>query len=151
FGQSPEGRLRSDTMPALIRVERGDGNGGNASLISTLDKALALSFDPLDCHLGQPWQGPRPALQQARAHAPWRTCGDTRERLELLALALIEQGLDGCLQLPDEAPWQPVRSVLQTLVESVAPNLDGCGAAELDGLLAALAGRFVPAGPSGVP
>src|SRR5690606_13438936 len=113
FGQSPEGRLRSDTLLALVRVERGDGKGGNASLIRTLAKALALSFDPLDCDLGQPWQGPRPAILEALAPPPWRTCGDTRERLELLALALIEQGLDGCLQLPDEAPWQPVRSVLQ--------------------------------------
>ena len=35
FGQSPAGRLRLDTLLALLRVERGDGRGGNASLLRT--------------------------------------------------------------------------------------------------------------------
>ncbi|MGE7989920.1 cobaltochelatase subunit CobN [Pseudomonas sp. NPDC089554] len=151
FGQSPSGRLRIDTLLALLRVERGDGRGGNASLVRALAKALRLGFDPLDCDLGQPWSGPRPATLQALDTALWRTCGDTRERLEQLALGLIEQALDARLQLPEDAAWQPVRVVLEALVQQVAPNLDACGAAEIDGLLAALAGRFVPAGPSGAP
>lgn len=33
FGQSPDGRLRIDTLLALLRVERGDGRGPNASLL----------------------------------------------------------------------------------------------------------------------
>ncbi|MFK9095957.1 cobaltochelatase subunit CobN [Pseudomonas guariconensis] len=151
FGQSPEGRLRSDTLLALLRVERGDGKGANASLIRVLAKALALGFDPLDCEFGQPWQGPRPAVLQALDTAPWRNQGDTRERLEHLALDLIERALAGRLALPEEAAWQPVSTVLQALVDTIAPSLDACGAAETDGLLAALAGRFVPAGPSGAP
>ncbi len=151
FGQSPQGRLRRDTLLALLRVERGDGRAGNASLPRALAKALALGFDPLDCDLGQPWTGPRPPLLQVLDDSTWRTCGDTRERLELFALQLIEQALAGQLQLPLDAPWQPVRQVIQALCEEVAPNLDACGSAERDGLLAALAGRFVPAGPSGAP
>ncbi|WP_323615169.1 cobaltochelatase subunit CobN [Pseudomonas putida] len=151
FGQSPQARLRIDTLLALLRVERGDGRGGNASLLRTLAKALVLGFDPLDCDLGQNWEGPRPALLQAVSEAPWRTFGDSRERLELLALQVIEQALGGALQLPDEAQWQPVRQVVQALQEQVAPDLDACGPAEINGLLAALAGRFVPAGPSGAP
>ncbi|MEX5350321.1 cobaltochelatase subunit CobN [Pseudomonas juntendi] len=151
FGQSPQGRLRRDTLLALLRVERGDGKGANASLVRALAKAMALGFDPLDCDLGQPWQGPRPQRLQALDDAIWRTCGDTRERLELLALVLIEQALAGHLQLPGEPAWQPVATVLQALVDTLAPTLDGCGAAEIDGLLAALSGRFVPAGPSGAP
>ncbi|EKT4521030.1 cobaltochelatase subunit CobN [Pseudomonas putida] len=151
FGQSPQGRLRRDTLLALLRVERGDGKGANASLVRALAKAMALGFDPLDCDLGQPWQGPRPQRLQALDDAIWRTYGDTRERLELLALALIEQALAGHLQLPGEPAWQPVATVLQALVDTLAPTLDGCGAAEIDGLLAALSGRFVPAGPSGAP
>ncbi|WP_323156616.1 cobaltochelatase subunit CobN, partial [Pseudomonas oryzihabitans] len=43
------------------------------------------------------------------------------------------------------------RPVLEQLVAQVAPALDGCGPAEIGGLLAALGGRFVPAGPSGAP
>ncbi|WP_414157240.1 cobaltochelatase subunit CobN [Pseudomonas sp. BNK-15] len=151
FGQSPQARLRIDTLLALLRVERGDGRGGNASLLRTLAKALVLGFDPLDCDLGQNWAEPRPALLQAVSEAPWRTFGDSRERLELLALQVIEQALGGALQLPDEAQWQPVRQVVQALQEQVAPDLDACGPAEINGLLAALAGRFVPAGPSGAP
>ncbi|MFJ4395140.1 cobaltochelatase subunit CobN [Pseudomonas sp. NPDC089396] len=151
FGQSPQARLRVDTLLALLRVERGDGRGGNASLLRTLAKALALDFDPLDCDLGQPWAGPRPAPLQALSEEAWRTCGDTRERLELLALQYIEQALEMALQLPDDPQWQPVQAVLGALCEQVAPNLDACGLAEMNGLLAALAGRFVPAGPSGAP
>ena len=81
----------------------------------------------------------------------WRTAGDTRERLELLALRIIEQALEGPAQLPEQPQWQPVHDVLDALREQVAPDLDACGAAEINGLLAALCGRFVPAGPSGAP
>ena len=151
FGQSPAGRLRNDTLLALLRVARGDGKGANASLIRTLAKALGLGFDPLDCDLGQAWDGPRPAPLQAVDEALWRTCGDTRERLELLASSLIEQALRGAVELPQEPCWQPLREVLAALLDDVAPRLDACGGAEMDGLLAALAGRFVPAGPSGAP
>ncbi|EKT4455305.1 cobaltochelatase subunit CobN [Pseudomonas sp. CJQ_7] len=151
FGQSPEGRLRLDTLLALLRVERGDGRGGNASLLRALAKALVPGWDPLDCDLGQPWQGIRPEQLQAMSNEPWRTCGDTRERLELLALQVIGQALEGTAQLPDLSEWQPVHAVVQALCEAVAPSLDACGTAEMHGLLAALAGRFVPAGPSGAP
>ncbi|HKS12235.1 MAG TPA: cobaltochelatase subunit CobN, partial [Pseudomonas sp.] len=151
FGQSPQGRLRLDTLLALLRVARGDGRGGNASLIRALAKALELGFDPLDADLGQPWQGVRPALLLSVSDEPWRTCGDTRERLELLAMRLIEATLAGQAQAPQAPQWQPVQAVLDSLAEQVAPSLDACGPAEIDGLLAALAGRFVPAGPSGAP
>ncbi|HDS1793667.1 cobaltochelatase subunit CobN [Pseudomonas putida] len=151
FGQSPEGRLRLDTLLALLRVERGDGRGGNASLLRALAKALVPGFDPLDCELGLPWQGERPEQLVAMSSEPWRTCGDTRERLELLAQQVIEQALGGTLQLPEPNEWQPVHDVVQALREAVAPSLDACGTAEMSGLLAALAGRFVPAGPSGAP
>lgn len=147
FGQSPQGRLRSDTLLALLRVDRGDGRDGNASLLRALARALQLDFDPLDCDLGQAWDGPRPALLQDVVTSAWRTQGDTRERLELLALALIEARQ----RAPDTPSWQGVQAVLHALHEQVAPSLDACGDAEIDGLLAALAGRFVPAGPSGAP
>lgn len=127
FGQSPQARLRLDTLLALLRVERGDGRAGNASLLRTLAKAFALGFDPLDCDLGEPWSGPHPAPLQAMSEEAWRTCGDARERLELFALKLIEHTLDTTLQLPDEPQWQPVQAVLCALCEQVAPDLDACG------------------------
>ncbi|MDX1724447.1 MAG: cobaltochelatase subunit CobN [Pseudomonas sp.] len=144
FGESPTGHLRRDTLLALLRIPRGDGLGGNASLLRALARDLQLGFDPLDCEMAAPWQGPRPAVLQHSSDDPWRSAGDTRERLELLALRLIE-----------EADCEPVGAassqVLQSLRGQVAPLLDACGPAEMGGLLAALAGRFVPAGPSGAP
>ena len=151
FGESPAGRLRIDTLAALLRVARGDGRGANASLPRALARALGLGFDPLDCDLGEAWQGPRPALLAGLDCGPWRTAGDTRERLEILSAQLIEQTLAGALAVPDGATWDEVRSVLDALRERVAPQLDSCGAAEMHGVLAALDGRFVPAGPSGAP
>lgn len=150
FGESPAGRLRIDTLLALLRVERGDGRGANGSLLRALAKALNLGFDPLDCDLGQPWQGPRPALLATLDEA-WRTAGDTRERLELYASQLIEQTLDGSVQLVGGPEWAQVQAILDALAQQVAPQLDNCGPAEMHGLLAALDGRFVPAGPSGAP
>ncbi len=151
FGESPTGRLRIDTLAALLRVARGDGRGANASLPRALARALALGFDPLDCELGEPWQGPRPQWLANLDDAPWRTAGDTRERLEILSARLIEQTLAGEPALPDEAQWNEVRAVLEALAERVAPQLDACGEAEMHGVLSALDGRFVPAGPSGAP
>uniref|UniRef100_UPI002589EE33 cobaltochelatase subunit CobN n=1 Tax=uncultured Pseudomonas sp. TaxID=114707 RepID=UPI002589EE33 len=151
FGESPTGQLRRDTLVALLRIPRGDAQGGNASLLRALAKDLQLEFDPLAADLGEPWQGARPACLAALSAEPWRTLGDTRERLELLALALVAAMVDAeplPLALDELSATRPV---LEHLVTQVAPALDGCGPAEIGGLLAALDGRFVPAGPSGAP
>lgn len=151
FGESPTGQLRRDTLVALLRIPRGDAQGGNASLLRALAKDLQLEFDPLAADLGEPWQGARPACLAALSAEPWRTLGDTRERLELLALALVAAMVDA-EPLPLALDGLPAtRPVLEHLVTQVAPALDGCGPAEIVGLLAALDGRFVPAGPSGAP
>ena len=151
FGESPAGRLRIDTLLALLRIPRGDGRGAQSSVLRALAKAFELAFDPLDCALAEPWTARQPAALQAVSDALWRTAGDTRERLELYAAQLIEQTLAGTVQLPETAQWQEVRDIFQALLEVVAPRLDACGPAEMQGLLDALSGRFVPAGPSGAP
>ena len=176
FGESPSGRLRTDTLLALLRIPRGDGRGAQSSLLRALAKAFELGFDPLDCALAEPWSGLRPEALQAVSDERWRTVGDTRERLELFAAQLISQSLnaipcrseharDGvsvdpsvsdtpsraCSLLQEGARWDDVRVILDHLREVVAPRLDACGPAEMRGLLDALGGRFVPAGPSGAP
>jgi cobaltochelatase CobN len=168
FGESPTGRLRIDTLLALLRIPRGDGRGAQSSLLRALAKAFDLGFDPLDCALAEPWTGPRPDALQAITHEAWRTTGDTRERLELFATQLIScgsqpagDGVSATLMstgtpsptgwLPQEACWSEVNAILDHLHEVVAPRLDACGPAEMRGLLDALGGRFVPAGPSGAP
>ncbi|SEB74379.1 cobaltochelatase CobN subunit [Pseudomonas mohnii] len=174
FGESPTGRLRIDTLLALLRIPRGDGRGAQSSLLRALAKAFELGFDPLDCALAEPWNGPRPHALLSISDEPWRITGDTRERLELFATQLISQALDApCRSEPardgvsvdinaadtppransllQEASWTEVQAILDNLREVVAPRLDACGPAEMRGLLDALSGRFVPAGPSGAP
>ncbi|MCX2900817.1 cobaltochelatase subunit CobN [Pseudomonas mandelii] len=176
FGESPTGRLRIDTLLALLRIPRGDGRGAQSSLLRALAKAFELAFDPLDCALAEPWNGPRPLELQSLNADAWRTAGDTRERLELFATQLIEQvtpipcgsglaregGVSGhslssdtplsrASPLPQGSMWSDVSAILDHLREVVAPRLDACGPAEMRGLLDALSGRFVPAGPSGAP
>ncbi|CAB3751780.1 cobaltochelatase subunit CobN [Paraburkholderia solisilvae] len=91
FGQSPRGVQRRDTLLALGRYPVGDGQGANAGLIDALARDLAIDhlFDPLTADWSAPWQGARPALLQQVSDAPWRHNGDARERLELLAGALL--------------------------------------------------------------
>ncbi|MBD9483933.1 cobaltochelatase subunit CobN [Pseudomonas sp. PDM14] len=143
FGESPAGTLRRDTLLALLRIPRGDGQGGNASLLRALAHDLALDFDPLDCDMAAPWVGPRPAMLIGLSDEPWRSVGDTRERLELLGLRLIDA--------PDCKSGASSEAVLHSLRSRIAPLLDACGDAEMHGLLDALDGRFVPSGPSGAP
>ncbi|PQP04353.1 cobaltochelatase subunit CobN [Pseudomonas frederiksbergensis] len=151
FGESPVGRLRIDTLLALLRIPRGDGRGAQSSVLRALAKAFELGFDPLDCVLADPWNGPRPDALQAVSDELWRTAGDTRERLELFAAQLIEQALSAEIAPLNQPGWSDVSAIIDSLREVVAPRLDACGPAEMRGLLDALSGRFVPAGPSGAP
>ncbi|KFE56970.1 cobaltochelatase subunit CobN [Pseudomonas syringae] len=150
FGESPAGRLRVDTLLALLRIPRGDGRGAQSSLLRALSKAFELGFDPLDCELAEPWTGPKPQALLEISADQWRTAGDARERLELYASQMIEQIITDdsyALSLNNNE----LNQIVESLREVVAPRLEACGPAEIQGLLDALSGRFVPAGPSGAP
>ncbi len=149
FGVSPEGRLRRDTLLALARHPVGDGRDARRGLTQALaaDLALGEDFDPLAADWGAPWRGPRPALLRAQDAGLWRTTGDTRERLELLALEVLAEGLP----VTADTDWRHTRPVLARIQSELAPRLDACGEQELRQLMRGLAGRFVPAGPSGAP
>ncbi|MFA7604810.1 MAG: cobaltochelatase subunit CobN, partial [Novosphingobium sp.] len=142
FTRSPEGRLRRDLLVALTRTPRGHEHDGQASLLRALADDLGLGFDPLDCRMGDRWDGPRPDLLVRLSGDVWRSHGDTVERLELLALDLA----DGA-----GAVGPASRAVLKSLRTDIAPRIDACGAAEREALLAGLDGRFVMPGPSGAP
>ena len=144
FGTSPTGRLERDLVTALVRVPRGKGEGGDASLIRALAADLGMDFDPLDCTMGDPYTGPRPDALAAAGADPWRSLGDTIERLEWLAGRLVEG------QEPDPA-WQRTRMVVEEIRTRVLPAVRACGKAEMQALLRGLDGRFVPPGPSGAP
>ena len=146
FGEAPEGRLLRDLLIALTRLPRFAGEDGDASLIRALAADLGLceeGFDPLDCQLGAPWTGPRP--EALDGDDPWRTAGDTIERLEALAARLVAGAAT-----PDPA-WTRTAAVLATIEATIRPDVLACGAAEIAGLLTGLDGRFVTPGPSGAP
>jgi len=144
FTQSPQGRLRRDLLVALARTPRGYDLPGQASLLQTLADDLNLDFNPLDCRMGDPWEGPRPAILKTVSQDPWRNYGDTVERLELLASALVEAGTM-------TGPGDASSAVLQSVHHDLAARVDACGPAEAEALLAGLDGRFVLPGPSGAP
>jgi cobaltochelatase CobN len=138
FGETPQGRLRDALLLALARSPRAEGQ----SLLRALVEDLGLGFDPLDCRLGDPWTGPRPAL--LAGDDPWRTMGDTVERLERFASGLVAGA---------QPPPELVRTagVMAEVRDDLAPRVDRCGKAERAALLAGLDGRFVLPGPSGAP
>ena len=181
LGESPEGRLETDLLVALTRVPRGLGEGGDQSLI----RALALDFgfgdfDPLICEMAEPWTGAKPETLQNLTADPWRTNGDTVERLELFASSLLflsqrerkgpvakqweGEGLRS-FKIETVSPHPPVTSgdgplllptgegkkVLDAIDTVIRPVLRSCGPNEITSLLKGLAGRFVAPGPSGAP
>jgi cobaltochelatase CobN len=145
FGTSPEGRLRDDLVTALVRVPRHRGEGGDQSLQRAIAKDLSLEFDPLDCEMGEAWQSARPEILARVSADPWRTNGDTVERIELLAVKLVS-GEMAC-----DKGWQATQSVLKQVQEVTGPAVDACGEQEITNLVAGLGGRFVAPGPSGAP
>ncbi len=102
-------------------------------------------FDPLDCALSDPWDGPKPAILAEVSEAPWRTAGDTVERVELLAAKFVS----GELVCPDD--WVATRAVLEEVETRLKPSITQSGAAEIAALMTGLDGRFVAPGPSGAP
>ncbi|MGH6954515.1 MAG: cobaltochelatase subunit CobN, partial [Alphaproteobacteria bacterium] len=144
LGETPPAGLLADLLVALIRLPRGSAEGGDASLHRALAADLGLELDPLDPSSAEPWRGPRPAAL-TNGGAPWRTAGDTVERLESLARALV-QGTAA-----PEPEWTRARLVLDQLERTIRPAVLASGPAETAALLAGLDGRFVPPGPSGAP
>ena len=143
FGQTPEGVQLRDLTIALARIPRGSGQGADASLLRAMAGDLALGFDPLDCDLAAPWSGDKPAPLSDITAERWRSTGDTVERLELLAQALIDGTRD--------APGRQSAQVMAHIRQNISPNVAACGPMEAQGLLKALDGKFVPPAPSGAP
>ncbi|AYG59445.1 cobaltochelatase subunit CobN [Rhizobium jaguaris] len=148
FGVSPSGRLLTDLTVALARVPRGLGEGGDQSLQRAIARdALGqlASFDPLDCDMAAAWTGSRPDILATISDAPWRTQGDTVERIELLAARFVT----GEIACPGD--WRQTSAVLAEIESRLKPSILACGDAEISALMEGLDGRFVPPGPSGAP
>ncbi len=140
YGQAPDDDQVADLLVAIARLPRGSAPG-DASLLRALAEDFRLDFDPLTRDLGQPWQLAKPdALADDDV---WRTVGDTVERLEGFARKLVLDQID--------APGPASRAVLDWIHGVLRPRLARCPHDETANLLAGLAGRFVPPGPSGAP
>ncbi|MCA1951516.1 MAG: cobaltochelatase subunit CobN [Hyphomicrobiales bacterium] len=146
IGSSPQGRLRTDLAVSIARVPR----PGEAPAARSLHRAIAADlglgdFDPLTRDLSAAWTGPRPHALIRLSADPWRSVGDTVERVELLAQQLVGETRN----CPSE--WARTSAVLAWIRSTLLPAVDACGAAETAAILAALDGRHVAPGPSGAP
>jgi len=148
LGASPADRQRIDTLVAIARAPRAGGRPQDGSLHRAIADDFALGFDPLDNDAAAHWSGPRPAALAAVSDAPWRTHGDTVERIELLAAEFVSQPVQSLSSL---GGGEKATAVLGWIAGTLAPSLDASGNAEIAAVLAALDGCFVPPGPSGAP
>jgi cobaltochelatase CobN len=171
FGASPAADLLDSLLLAIARARRGT-QPQDESLLRALAADLGLGIDPLTVDFAEPWTGPRPAVLQPPPHPSpasggggnerrrlqppppragegrgggWRTAGDTVERLETLALAMIAG------ETHADPAWVKTSAVLGWIAQTLRPAVAACGEAEIAGILAGLDGRFVPSGPSGAP
>jgi len=162
LGRSPTGRQETDLLVALTRVPRGLGESGDASLIRALSKSFGFSFDPLSCAMAEPWPDEKPEELTAVSADPWRTNGDTIERLELFAAALLSSSRrtpgPRLSTSPDAESLGPhfrrddeLKMVLDKIETSVRPALASSGPSEIAALLKGLSGHRVTPGPSGAP
>ncbi|MFN3311807.1 MAG: cobaltochelatase subunit CobN, partial [Thermomonas sp.] len=140
WGASPQGLARAQTLLALLRQPRGS-RPQDDSLLRAMAQDFGLDgFDPLQADPAEPWRGPRPPLLQAiDPEGPWRHAGHTRQRLQQLALAWLQDPARAAQQSGPRA-----QQVLQSAWQDLAPRLDACGPHETAQLLRGLRGRFVP-------
>jgi cobaltochelatase CobN len=145
LGKSPEGDLLIDLLVALARVPR-----GSKLEKQSLQRAIASDlgfegFDPLDCDFAAVWQLGHPDVLANVLEAPWRSQGDTVERIEALAREIVA----GAREVPEN--WLSTLAVLGELNEVLRPAVIGSGDAETAAVLTSLAGGFIAPGPSGAP
>ncbi|MEK9726336.1 MAG: cobaltochelatase subunit CobN, partial [Rhodospirillaceae bacterium] len=142
FGRTPPTQQFNDLLLALVRQPRGK-RPGDASLLRAIADDFRLDFDPLDCDMAAPWQGPRPEV--LADDDPWRTTGDTVERLEAYAQKLVAATAWAERNMPATV------EVLETINSTIRPNLVVCGMEETGWLLVGLGGFHVDPGPAGAP
>ena len=150
LGRAPEGARLDALLVAVARLPRSELRPQDASLHRALAADLGLTLDPLTRDLAAPYEGPRPQVLGALSGDPWRTAGDTIERIEKLAEVLVagggRAGEGAC-----DADWHRTCAVLAWIEGELRPRILASGAAEIESCLVALDGRFVPPGPAGAP
>jgi cobaltochelatase CobN len=155
LGRIPEGDDRLNLLMALTRIENGDV----PSLRRAVAAGLDLEYERLLADRGQPVDTLSPAVRRFADGNPLRTHGDVLEAVDRAAHMLLEtfdqhdhqaEAIDRLVTEALGRSQPAVSQVLQFIHETLDPALQQTGD-EIDHILRALAGGFVPPGPSGAP
>ena len=155
LGRIPEGDDRLNLLLALTRLE----NGGIPSLRRAVAAGMDLEYEHLLADRGQPVEALSPVVQRFANGSPLRTRGDVLEAVDRATRALIEtfdrhdhqpDAIDRVVRDVLDTSPPDVARVLQFIHDTLDPALRQTGD-EVDHILRALAGGFVPPGPSGAP
>ena len=153
LGQLPAIDELSETLVALLRLPRGEANE-ERGILHNLALDLGLKgYDPLATDVS-PWLGPKPALLVQQSDNLWRSSMDTRERLESLALSLVNEYLlsPQTNNICDLATTLPFTSEQLNYAKSIIlVALEDSAVRETQALIQGLAGQAVEPGPSGAP
>ena len=153
LGQLPAIDELSETLVALLRLPRGEANE-ERGILHNLALDLGLKgYDPLATDVSL-WLGPKPALLVQQSDNLWRSSMDTRERLESLALSLVNEYLLSPQpnNISDLATTLPFTSEQLNYAKSIIlVALEDSAVRETQALIQGLAGQAVEPGPSGAP
>lgn len=156
LGCLPSSDKLSDTIVALLRLPRG-GEAKDQGILHNLIADLNLVdgddlFDPFVADVSV-WKGAKPPELLAVDNADWRTTGDARERLELLAMQLISTYVVGDAVIEDHFIQVYPQTTLQLKYANrvLYKALETSVVQEISALIGGLSGQFVEPGPSGAP
>ncbi len=153
LGELPEHSKLADTLVALLRLPRGNQDDSRG-LLHALVADLALTvkdFDPMQATRSI-WMGEKPERLQAISSSDWRTYADTKERLELLAVDLVQRYLLGTTETEALMSSLPLTAkLLKHAKLQLLKALHESAKQEIQALLTGLSGGFIAPGPSGAP
>ena len=158
LGQVPKGETLVELLFHLVRIP----NLGVPALPDAVAIACGLDVGRLREEPGARLDSPVPSLLAARTEKPLVTAGDLAETVDHLSRELIRSVTDtGSVSVAPEAAvvrlladasgdTSGVVDTLRYICAELIPKL-GHIPDEISGVLAALDGRYIPAGPSGAP
>ena len=154
LGELPEPHKVANTLIALLRLPRGEGQI-NQGILHCLVSDFSLRvngvlFDPLQAGR-EPWLGHQPELLMNVSDSLWRSEADTRERLELLALQWVQHYLLEDNDLQQLTIYSASYALLIYAKSTIQKALQQSVENELSAIVDGLDGKFIEAGPSGAP
>ena len=154
LGELPEPHKVANTLIALLRLPRGEGQI-NQGILHCLVNDFSLHidgepFDPLSAGR-EPWSGVKPDLLANVDESLWRSTADTRERLELLALQWVQHYLLADNDLTELVAFPASHALLVYAQSTIHKALQQSVENELNAIIDGLDGKFIEAGPSGAP